>query len=147
MIISLAHHASDELVRRRRHYQTPVNDKDYPAEVIACEGAAFGEEALAAEALRTMHPDRFTKRDEFAEMDKHHMQEQEHYLYARRRMSQGVVAVDLLLCMHAKGEGRLQSMSCKNSRKRSASLFCLLKKRRRRSRKSVWCLRLPRRRT
>ena len=63
MIISLAHHASDELVRRRRHYQTPVNDKDYPAEVIACEGAAFGEEALAAEALRTIHPARFTKRD------------------------------------------------------------------------------------
>ena len=54
--------------------------------------------------MRTMHSDRFTKRDESAQMDKHRMQEQAHYLYAR--MSQGVVAADLLLCMHAKGEGR-----------------------------------------
>ena len=37
-------------------------------------------------------------------MDKHRTQEQGHCLYAR--LSQGVVAADLLLCMHAKGEGR-----------------------------------------
>ena len=102
--MSLTHYAADELVRRRRHYQTLVNGKGYSAENIACEGAAFGEEALAAEALRTIHPARFTKRDESAQMDKHRMQEQAHYLYAR--MSQGVEAADLLLCMHAKGEGR-----------------------------------------
>ena len=104
MIMSLTHYAADELARSSRHYQTLVNDKGYSAKVIACEGAAFGEEALAAEALRTIHPARFTKRDESAQMDKHRMQEQAHYLYAR--MSQGVVAADLLLCMHAKGEGR-----------------------------------------
>ena len=56
MIMSLSHYSADELICRRRHYQTLVNDKGYSAEVIACEGAAFGEEALAAEALRTIHP-------------------------------------------------------------------------------------------
>ena len=61
--MSLTHYAADELARRRRHYQTLVNDKGYSAEVIACKGAALGEEALAAEALRTIHPARFTKRD------------------------------------------------------------------------------------
>ena len=55
MIKSLTHYAVDELVRSSRHYQRLVNDKGNSAEVIACEGAAFGEEALAAEALRTMH--------------------------------------------------------------------------------------------
>ena len=100
----MTHYDADELARRRRHYQTLVDDKAYSAEYIACEGAIYGEEALAAEALRTMRSDRFTKRDESAQMDKHRMQEQAHYLYAR--MSQGVVAADLLLCMHAKGEGR-----------------------------------------
>ena len=102
--MSPTQYAADELVRRRRHYQTLVNGKGYSAEYIACEGAAFGEEALAAEALRMMHSDRFTKRDESSQMDKHRMQEQAHYLYAR--LSQGVVAADLVLCMHAKGEGR-----------------------------------------
>ena len=81
-----------------------MNDKGYSAEYIACEGAAFGEEALAAEALRMMRSDRFTKRDKSAQMEKHRMQEQAHYLYTR--LSQGVVAADLVLCMHAKGEGR-----------------------------------------
>ena len=100
----MTHYDADELARRRRHYKTLVDDKAYSAEYIACEGAVYGEEALAAEALRTMRSDRFTKRDESAQMDKHRMQEQAHYLYAR--MSQGVVAADLLLCMHAKGEGR-----------------------------------------
>ena len=104
MIMSLTHYAADELVRRRRHYQTLVNDKGYSAQYIACEGAAFGEEALAAEALRIMHSDLFTKRYESAQMDKHRMQEQAHYLHAR--LSQGVEAADLLLCMHAKGKGR-----------------------------------------
>ena len=61
--MSPTQYAADELVRRRRHYQTLVNGKGYSAENIACEGAAFGEEALAAEALRTIHPARFTKRD------------------------------------------------------------------------------------
>ena len=51
-----------------------------------------------------MHSDRFTKRDESAQMDKYRMQEQAHYLHAR--LSQGVEAADLLLWMHAKGEGR-----------------------------------------
>ena len=55
--------------------------------------------------MRTMHSDRFTKRDESAQMDKHRMQEQAHYLYAR--LSQGIEAADLVLCMDAKGEGRL----------------------------------------
>ena len=102
--MSLTHHAADELVRRRRHCQTLVNVKGNSAEYIACEGAAFGEDALAAEALRTMHPDRFTKRDESAQMEKYRMQEQAHYLYAR--MSHCAVAALLLLCKHAKGEGR-----------------------------------------
>ena len=102
--MSLTDYAADELICSSRHYQTLVNNKGYSAQVIACKGAAFGEEALAAEALRMIRPNRFTKLDEWAQMDKHHMQEQAHYLYAR--MSQGAAAADLLLCMHAKGEGR-----------------------------------------
>ena len=102
-MMSTTHHAADEPARRRRHCQTLVNE-GYSAEDIACEGAAFSEEELAAEALRTMYPDRFTKRDESAQMDMYRMQEQARYLHAR--LSQGAVAADLVLCMHAKGEGR-----------------------------------------
>ena len=100
--MSTTHHAADEPARRRRHCQTLVNE-GYSAEDIAYEGAAFGEETLAAEALRTMHPYRFPKRDESAQMDKYRMQEQARYLHTR--LSQGAVAADLVLCMHAKGEG------------------------------------------
>ena len=42
------------------------------------------------------------------------MQEQAHYLYAR--LSQGAVAADLVLCMHAKGKSRF-------AEQRSLSLF------------------------
>ena len=101
--MSTTHHAADEPARRSRHCQTLVNE-GYSAEDIAYEGAAFGEETLAAEALRTMHPYRFPKRDESAQMDKYRMQEQARYLHTR--LSQGAVAADLVLCMHAKGEGR-----------------------------------------
>ena len=113
-----AHYAANELICRSRHYQALVNDKGNSAEVIACEGAAFDEEALAAEALRTMHPGRFTKRDESAQMDKHHMQEQAHYLYAR--MSQGAKSADRT----PRARAVLQSMSCKNSRCRRGSCCC-----------------------
>ena len=63
MMSATHHHAAYELACRRRHYQTLVN-KGYSAQDIACVGAALKEEKLAADALRTMHPAWFTKRNE-----------------------------------------------------------------------------------
>ena len=147
-MMSPTHYAADELACSSRHstdYQTLVKDKEYSAEYIACKGAAFGEEALAAEVLRTMHPNRFTKRDALAQMDKYHIQEQAHYLYAR--LSQDAVAADLVLCMCAKGEGRFADHVLQKLEAKEVLSLQLAKKRRRRRRstKIVWCLRLPRR--
>ena len=68
-MMSTTNYAADELASRRRHYQTLVNE-GYSAEDIAYEGAAFSDEALAAEAFRTMHPDRFIPTDALSAMNR-----------------------------------------------------------------------------
>ena len=54
-------------------------------------------------------------------MDKHRMQEQARYLQAR--LSQGTVAANQLLCMHAKGEGRFAEQVLQKTRGKGAPLY------------------------